>query len=143
MPVIQSPVKTLLVAVAVIELGAGLALMCFPSAAVALLLGSVLDTPAALNLGRVAGAALLALGVACWLARHDARSPAAGGVIAATLVYDIGVIGVLTFAGIGAEAVGIIQWPAVALHTTLALWCIVCLRNGKPGSPKERSPSAR
>lgn len=108
--------KTLLVVVAAIELSAGLALMCFPSAAVALLLGSVLDASAAMNLGRVAGVALLALAVACWFARHDEGSPAARGVVGATLVYDIGVIGVLTFAGISAEVVGIIQWPAVALH---------------------------
>lgn len=135
--------KKLLVVVAAIELGAGLVLMCFPSAAVALLLGSVLDAPAALNLGRVAGAALLALGVACWVAGHDERSPAARGVVAATLVYDIGVAGVLAFAGIGSEVVGIIQWPAVALHTTLAVWCFVCLRNAGLGSLQEPSASAR
>ena len=72
--------KSLFVVTAVIEAGAGLALMTWPSAAVMLLLGSSLDTPAGLILGRVAGAALLALGVACWLARRDAESPSAAGV---------------------------------------------------------------
>jgi hypothetical protein len=43
----------------VIELGAGLALLCCPSATAVLLVGSPLDAPAAVTLGRVAGAALL------------------------------------------------------------------------------------
>ena len=66
--------KNLLTLTAVIEVGAGAALMCCPSATVVLLLGSSLDTSAALAVARVAGTALLALGVACWLARHDGQS---------------------------------------------------------------------
>ena len=63
--------KNLLTVSALIELGAGAALLCCPSVTVVLLLGSGLDTSAAVTLGRVAGAALLALGVACWFARDD------------------------------------------------------------------------
>jgi hypothetical protein len=80
--------KPLLVVTAVIELGAGLALLGFPSAAVALLLGSSLAMPAAVTLGRLAGAALLALGLACWLARRDVQSRAARGLVAAMLLYN-------------------------------------------------------
>lgn len=80
--------KSLFVVTAVIEAGAGLALMTWPSAAVMLLLGSSLDNLAGLTLGRVAGAALLALGVACWLARRDAESPSAAGLIVAMLLYN-------------------------------------------------------
>ena len=72
--------KRLLIVTAVIELGAGLALVGLPSAAVALLLGSPLDAPAAVTLGRLAGAALFALGVACWLAHYDARELHRGGI---------------------------------------------------------------
>jgi hypothetical protein len=50
---------------------------------VSLLISSALDTPAALTVGRVAGAALLSLGVACWLAREDEQSRATRGLIAA------------------------------------------------------------
>jgi hypothetical protein len=56
---------------AVIELGAGLALLCFPSATVALLVGAPLEAAPALTVARVGGAGLLALGVACWLARGE------------------------------------------------------------------------
>jgi hypothetical protein len=92
--------KRLLIATAVIEVGAGVALMCCPSATVALLLGSGLDTPAGLTVGRVAGAGLLALGVACWLARHDGQGRAARGLVSAMVLYNLGAVVILGTAGI-------------------------------------------
>jgi Kef-type K+ transport system membrane component KefB len=124
--------KSLYTVTAAIELGAGLALLCSPSATVVLLLGSGLDTSAAVMLGRVAGAALLALGVACWLARDDTQSRAARGLVVAMLIYNIVATAVLAFAGIGLGLHGVALWPAVVLHAAMAVWCIVCLRR----SPK-------
>jgi hypothetical protein len=66
--------KNLLTATAAMEGVAGMALAAWPPMPAALLLGTSLDTPAALTVARLAGAALLALGVACWLARDDAAS---------------------------------------------------------------------
>ena len=62
---------------AILEVVTGLGLIALPSVVVRLLLGSPLDTSAAVMLARVAGAALLALGVACWIARDDTQSRAA------------------------------------------------------------------
>jgi hypothetical protein len=61
--------KTLLIAKAAVEVLAGLALAFFPSLSVSILLGSPLDTPAGTVVARIAAAALLTLGIACWLAR--------------------------------------------------------------------------
>lgn len=121
--------KSLFVVTAVIEAGAGLALMTWPSAAVMLLLGSSLDNLAGLTLGRVAGAALLALGVACWLARRDAESPSAAGLIVAMLLYNSTTVLFLAIANIGSGLVGIALWPAVALHAAMAVWCIAHVRS--------------
>ena len=85
----SSSASTLFTATAVIELGAGLALLTFPSATAVLLVGAPLEAPVSLTVARVAGAALLALGVACWLARSDAYSRAARGLVAAMVLYNL------------------------------------------------------
>jgi Kef-type K+ transport system membrane component KefB len=121
-------VKTLQTVTAVIELGAGLALLCLPSTTVALLLGSPLDTPTALTVARVGGAGLLSLGVACWLARDDSQSRAARGLLSAMLLYDVAAVAILAFAGIGFGLHGVALWPAVVLHAVMTVWCVACLR---------------
>ena len=120
--------KTLQAVTAVIELGAGLALLCFPSTTVVLLLGSRLDTLTALTVARVGGAGLLSLGVACWLARGDSQSRAARGLTAAMLLYNVAAVAILAFAGIGFELRGVALWPAVVLHAVMTVWCVVSLR---------------
>ena len=113
---------------ALIEAATGFGLIVIPSVVVRLLLGSPLDTPAAVTLGRIAGAALLALGVACWLARDDTQSRTARGLVVAMLMYNLVATAVLAFAGIGLGLHGVALWPAVVLHAVMAIWCIVCLR---------------
>src|ERR1039458_8973894 len=102
----SSSVAALYTATAVIEAGAGLALLCFPSVTVSLLLGAPLETPAALTVARVGGAALLTLGVAFWLARGDTQSRAARGLVAAMVLYNLGVAIILGAAGIRSQPVG-------------------------------------
>jgi hypothetical protein len=119
--------KRLLVVTALIELGAGVALLSLPSATVALLLGSSLDTPAAMTLARVAGTALFALGVACWLAQYDAQSCAARGLVSAMVLYNLGAVIILSAAGIRSQPVGIALWPAVVLHGVMTTWCVASL----------------
>jgi hypothetical protein len=120
-------VNTLLIATAVIESGAGLALLCLPSTTVALLVGAPLEAPAALTAARVGGTGLLTLGVACWLARSDMQSRAARGLVAAMVLYNLGAVFVLAAAGIRQQPVGPALWPAVVLHAAMTVWCIVSL----------------
>ena len=120
--------KALYTATAVVELGAGLALLCFPSATVILLVGAPLQAAPALTVGRVGGAGLLALGVACWLARDDTQSRAARGLIAAMSLYNVAAVVVLAFAGIGFGLHGVALWPAVILHAVMTVWCFEWLR---------------
>jgi len=141
----SSSVDALQTATAVIEAGAGLALLCFPSAAVALLLGAPLEASDALTVARVGGIALLTLGVAFWLARGETQSRAARGLVAAMVLYNLGVAMILGAAGIRSQPVGIVLWPAVVLHAAMTAWCIVSLRYlsiaGRLGeSPAEAIP---
>jgi hypothetical protein len=119
--------KGLLTASAVIELPTGIALLCRPSLVVKVLLGSALDSPAGVSLGRIAGAALVAWGVACWLAKDDVRSAAARGITAALTLYNFGTVLILSIAGVRAEASGIALWPAVLMHAAMCAWCVAAM----------------
>jgi hypothetical protein len=116
-------VKTLLTITAVIEAGAGVALAVAPSPVALLLLGSPLDSPAGLVIGRVLGAALFALGTACWLTREGAPSRTADGMITAMLLYNIAAVALLVHARVGSGMSGMGLWPAVVLHAAMAVWC--------------------
>jgi hypothetical protein len=122
--------KSLLIVTAVLETATGLTLMLSPPLVAALLLGTSLDAPGALVVGRVGGAALLSLGVACWLACDEGPGRAVRGLVAALLMYNSASVAVLAHAGAGLGLVGVFLWPAVALHAALDGWCIASLRSG-------------
>jgi hypothetical protein len=117
----------LLIVTAVIEVGTGLALLVVPSVPFALLLGVSAAAPEALLVGRVTGAALLAIGVASWLARGDRQGQAQLGVLTGILIYDGAAAALLGYAGLFMSMAGTLLWPAVMLHSVLAVWCLVCL----------------
>jgi len=126
--------KSLLIVTAALETATGLVLLALPSLVVLFLLGESLDAPAALVVARVTGAAMLSLGVACWLARSDEKSRAAVGLVTAMLLYNAAAVSVLLYASIGLALSGIGLWPAILLHAALAVWCIACLRHQRVSS---------
>jgi hypothetical protein len=114
-----------------VEALVGVALALFPSLLISLLLGSPLDAPAGIVVARMAGSALLALGIACWLARNNSESRVAAGLILALLFYDAAVVVIFLCARLGSGLGGIALWPAVALHSGLAVWSVLCLKKVK------------
>jgi hypothetical protein len=111
----------LLITSAALEAGIGLALLFVPSIPSSLLLGATLTAPAAVTVARVAGGALLALALACWMARNSASARA---LIMAMLLYNVVTTCVLLYAGLALGLSGVGLWPAVVLHATMAAWCI-------------------
>ena len=100
--------KRLLIFAAVGEAATGVALLIVPSLIVRLLLGDEL-TGIAIPVARVAGIALIALGVACW------PGPPRVGM----LTYSLAVTLYLACLGFAGGLTGILLWPAVVLHLIL------------------------
>jgi hypothetical protein len=124
----RMPMITLQTVTAVIEAGAGLALLALPSFTASLLFGTPLDSLAAESLARVGGAAIVALAIICWLARRDVYGLASQGVVVAMLFYNVVVADVLAFVSYVHDLRGILLWPAVAFHIGMAAWCVMTMR---------------
>jgi len=105
----------------------GLALLVAPGAVLKVLLGALQPPAESLVTARIAGAALVALALSCWLARNDHSAPSQGGLLLGVLFYDAAATVLLTLSGTGSNMAGIGLWPAVALHSVLGVWCLACL----------------
>lgn len=105
-----------------IEFATGAALLVAPALVVALLLGTALPAEA-VPLGRVAGAALLALGLACWPPRRTDSSEGPG--FRALLFYNMLVGIYLAWLGVTATVAGVLLWPAAVVHAAIAAALIV------------------
>jgi len=100
--------KKLLIFTAVAEAATGLALLIVPSLVGQLLLGEEL-AGVAIPVARVAGIALIALGVACW----------PGTPLVGMLTYSTAVTLYLAYVGFAGGLTGKLLWPAVVLHVIL------------------------
>ena len=102
--------KKVLIFAAVAEVVTGLALLIVPSLVGQLLLGEEL-TGVAIPVARVAGIALIALGIACW----------PGPPLVGMLTYSALVTLYLAYLGFVDGLTGVFLWPAVALHAVLSI----------------------
>jgi hypothetical protein len=101
-----------------IEIVTGLVLIIRPSLFVRLLFGAELSGGGQ-ALGRLAGFALLALSLACWRGRGAASGSVAA--LRALLVFSRLTTIYLVYLGVRGEQVGILLWPAAALHAALTV----------------------
>jgi len=102
--------KWVLLLAALGEAGTGLALLLVPSLVGQLLLGAEV-TGLSVIVARVAGIALIGLGLACW------PGPPRLGM----LIYSAAVAMYLAFLGLTGAANGLLLWPAVVLHLVLTV----------------------
>lgn len=115
--------KSLLIASALIELGAGVALLCFPVLAVKLLTGEMIGPSVTLAVVRLGGAGLFALGIACWTSLLEKNLHTARSVVTAMLAYNIGAASILGYAGVAHRLSEPVLWAAVILHSGMTTWC--------------------
>lgn len=110
--------KKPLIFAAVAEAITGLALLIAPSLVGRLLLGEEL-AGLAIPVARVAGIALIALGIA-----FRRGSPQAG-----MLAYSTAVALYLAYLGMAGNATGVLLWPAVVLHVVLSIFLVAAWRS--------------
>lgn len=120
--------KFFLVVTAMLEAPLGVSLVLLPAFPLAILIGLDPAAVETLFVGRVAGAALIAIGIASWMARADPSTAAQFGLLTGLLVYDATAALLLVYAATVLKMSGVLLWPAVALHAVLAAWCLSCLR---------------
>jgi hypothetical protein len=102
--------KRVLISAAIAEAVTGLALLIVPSLVGQLLLGEEL-IGVAVPVARVAGIALIALGIACW----------PGPPLVGILTYSALVTLYLAYLGFAGGLTGVFLWPAVVLHAILSI----------------------
>jgi hypothetical protein len=120
--------RNLLMLTALAEAATGLAIIFAPVALVSLLLGESLDSSGAVTVARVAGVAMISLGLACWLAREEGGTRTGRAVITAMLLYNVAVAALLIHGRLALGLDGIALWPAALAHVALAAWCVAALR---------------
>jgi hypothetical protein len=105
----DATMKNALTLAAVAEVATGLGLLIVPSLVGQLLLGEQF-AGVAIPVARVAGIALIALGITCW----------PGPPLVGMLTYSAVVTLYLAYLGFAGGLTGVLLWPAVVVHLILA-----------------------
>jgi hypothetical protein len=120
--------STLLGLAAILEAATGLALMIHPALVAQLVFGAGVSG-AGMALGRVAGVALLTLGVACWPGRKAGNRDAPA--LRAMLTYSLLVTLYLAYLGGVVHLAGMLLWPAVAAHVVFTILLVAAWRKDR------------
>jgi hypothetical protein len=112
--------RSVLALAAIGEAATGAALLLVPSLVGQLLLGAEL-IGIAVTVARVAGIALVALGVACW----------PGSPLLGMLIYSAAITLYLAYVALAGGVTGTLLWPAVVLHAILTALLTQALMRGK------------
>jgi len=116
-------VRGVLALAAVSEAAAGLVLLVYPPIVLTLLIGAQI-TGAGIVISRITGISLIALGIACWpgsVAHRGLYGMLTYSTLAMLYLAYLGIIG----------GVGILLWPAVAVHGGLSILLVRAWRKGQ------------
>jgi hypothetical protein len=112
--------KALLLTTAVIEVGAGLALLGWPTVFAKMLYAAPIEGAVPLSIARIGGMGLLSLGIAAWLSSPGPARGLVGGLV----LYNIGAAVIFGMTALGSAPIGVGLWPVVILHAIMAVWCV-------------------
>ncbi len=107
----------ILISAALAEASTGVILLAYPPIVVRLLFAADI-AGAGVVMSRLAGIALIGLGVGCW----------PGPPLAGMVTYGVVVTLYLVYVGFAGGVTGILLWPAVVLHVILTALLILASR---------------
>lgn len=126
--------KKVLMLTATVEGLTGLILLMYPAIVVRLLFDTAIAGAGAL-MSRLAGIALIGLGVACWPDRNPRQA------FFGMLAYSLLAMLYLVYVGFNGKA-GILLWPGVAAHAGLSLLLVWAWRTERhrPEATAQKNP---
>ncbi len=106
--------KKVLMLAALAEAGTGVILLAYPPIVVRVLFAAEI-TGVGLIMSRLAGIALIGLGVACWPGNSAVQQ------LKGMLTYSTLAMLYLIYIGVRGEGVGLLLWPGVVVHAILVV----------------------
>jgi hypothetical protein len=127
-----------LLVTALVEAATGLRILFLPAVLFVVLLGLEHAAADTIFVGRLAGAELLAIGAASWVAKADARTPAQLGLLTGILIYDAAAAMLLAFAGLILKMNGVLLWPGGCNSRSSCRLVFHLFATGAPRRPLRR-----
>ena len=118
--------EKLLMFAAIGEGGTGLVLLVYPQIVTRLFFGTEV-TGVGIVMSRIAGIALIGLGVGCWTGRN--ASAFNSTAVRAIFTYSLLVAIYLAYVGIATRLAGIVLWLAVAAHLGFTVLVVAAWRD--------------
>ena len=136
MNAIKSSVKFLTVT-ALFEGATAIALLIVPQTLIQLLFEVAINEPIGILVAQIAGSALFAIAIACWLARKYAKEPSTRGLLLALLFYNITVPLLLAYGALYYSLISAGGILVAITHLLFAAWgAIVLLQQGSTAALK-------
>jgi hypothetical protein len=117
-------VKLLLEAMAIINILAGVVMIVFPVFLSGAVLGVSLNEPAAIVVLRVAGVAILSLGIVCWMVASEGRSKPGKSLVTGLAIYNTLIMMIIAYTITIQNFTSPGLWVVILLHAIFAGWCI-------------------
>lgn len=117
--------KLLLKSTSIIEGLTGLAFIFIPNVLTNVLLGLSITEVSGLILSMVAGAALLAIAIVCWLISESTNAMA---LVKGLMFYNITVVGIVLYSSIHFSVNTVAFFTIAGFHFVYGIWCLIAIR---------------
>jgi len=120
--------KLLLKSTSIIEGLTGLALVLIPNVLTQLLLNIPINEVSGIIISMIAGSALIAIAIVCWLVSENNNALA---LVKGLMFYNIAVVGIVLYSSIHFSVNSPVFFAIAGFHFVYGTWCLIVVRNNK------------